>query len=110
MNNLNAYVGKPYSELNCWNLIIAVYADVYHIELPKLPIKTEQKNYWREILCGSELPGDLLLFRITELKRHVGLVIGGGKMIHSDETAGVVVERYTGNLWNNRLTSIYRHK
>ena len=109
MNHLNIYVGLSYDELDCWALVRSVYKDIYHVELPKLPIETEQKNHWREVLPGSELQGDLLLFRIAELKRHVGLVIGDGRMIHSDENAGVVIEKYTGPIWNNRLTKIYRH-
>ena len=110
MNNLNEYVGKSYDELDCWSLVRRIYKDVYHIALPKLPIETEQKNHWREVPPGSELQGDLLLFRIAELKRHVGLVVGEGRMIHSDETTGVVIEKYTGPLWDHRLKKIYRHE
>ena len=108
--DVSGYVGTPYSELNCWGLVREIYAKHLNLALAPLPVQTTEKNNWIEIPRGEERVGDLVLFRISALKRHVGIVIGGGLMIHSDENLGVVIERYKRDLWKSTLQSIYRHK
>jgi len=106
--NLSRYIGLPYSDLDCWALVRAVYRDEFNIQLPELPIQMEEKYNWIEVEPGSERPGDLLLFRMKKLKRHVALVVGDGRMLHSDEENGVVAERYRRDMWKTRLQTIYR--
>ena len=110
MKHFAKYIGLDYDELDCWKLVRKIYADEYGIEIPKLPIETQEAHNWNIIELSAEEEGDLLVFRIKELKRHVGIVISDGRMIHSDNVAGVVVERYTGQKWNQRLQRLYRHK
>ena len=109
MKNLINYIGTPYSEMSCWNLVRVIYKESLHIELPALPIQERERHNWTQVKAGSELDGDLILFRMRELKRHVGIVIGDRKMIHSDEKLGVVVERYSTDQWMNKLEKIYRY-
>lgn len=110
MKHFAKYIGLPYSELDCWGLVRKIYADEYGIEIPKLPIETQEAHNWNKVVLNAETEGDLLVFRIDELKRHVGIVIADGRMIHSHQDVGVVVERYTGAAWKHRLQKIYRHK
>ena len=110
MKHFAKYIGLSYDELDCWALVRAIYKNEYNIEIPKLPIETQEAHNWNLIELNAEEEGDLLVFRVDELKRHVGIVIADGRMIHSDNDAGVVVERYLGTMWKCRLSKIYRHK
>ena len=109
MKNLIQYIGTPYEELDCWGLVRTVYGEQLHIELPALPIQEQERHNWSQVKPGKELSGDLILFRIRELKRHVGIIIGDQKMIHADEKLGVVVERYNADPWQHKIERIYRH-
>lgn len=115
VHDIIKYIGMSYSEINCWELVRKIYSEQLSIALPQLPIEAREMNNWMPVKSGHEMEGDLLIFRMKELKRHVAMVVGDGRMIHSDEKAGVVVEPYTGSgrytqQWQNRLQKIYRHK
>ena len=110
MRNTSKYVGTPYGEMDCWKLVCTIYKEEFDILLDPLPIQTKEREFWEEVTPSKEQAGDLLVFRMAELKRHVGIVLGGGRMIHSDEAHGVVTELYRRDIWNSRLQTIYRHK
>ena len=108
MIDVNEYIGTPYTELNCWGLVQKFYADNLNTIIRAEPTDKAERMHWTPINPGTESIHDLLVFRIRENKRHVGICLGRGKMIHSDELAGVVIENYNSVIWKDRLQIIYR--
>ncbi len=110
MKSAHTYIGTPYDELNCWQLVRAIYRDEYNIDLPELPIESHERDNWERVELNAEKIGDLLLFQETVMKRHVGVVVGNQMMVHADRKLGTVAARYTSPQWKPKLQKIYRHK
>jgi len=56
-------------------------------------------------------PGDAILVHSADPRWHVGVVSGGGYMLHSTQDIGEVVrERYNSFPWQARLEGFYRWK
>ena len=55
-------------------------------------------------------PGDGILLYSDDPPWHLGVVAGGGYMIHSHPSCGVVRERYNAFPWQNRIEGFYKWK
>ncbi len=124
------YIGIPFARMgrtregcDCWGLLNLIYA-----ERLGGPLKPYEGNHWydgaKASLIGPDavryasgfkrVPvetaklGDGLLLRIRGFPIHVGLVLTDQFMIHTTDTAGVCIERYTSTLWKNRIVACYR--
>lgn len=53
-------------------------------------------------------PGDGILFESDDPPWHIGVVGGGGYMIHAHPSCGVARERYNTFPWQNRIRGFYR--
>lgn len=126
---VKAYIGLPFLEkgrdragLDCWGLIRLVYAEQLRVALPAwvegyadtrpgpdtaahLAACAES---FAEVPAGGERPGDILLFRTGPHLSHVGLCLGGGRMLHILEGIDSTVERYRSPRWLPRLAGAYR--
>jgi len=109
------YISIPYEEVDCWGLVQLVYKEVFDIELPGV---TEQRDLirsgeWIDVFSegnGIQVP-DVLLFKNTAIKKHVGIILTGDYMLHTESTCGTsVIERWTARYWKPRLMAIYRCK
>jgi len=116
--------GRDLSGWDCWGLCWYVARAEFGLELPVYSreyttpldyralrhlINTERTQSWREVPLGKERPGDVLVIRLRGQPIHVGLVIGGGRMLHCEASVGSVVESYEGPLWRNRIMGVYRY-
>ena len=53
--------------------------------------------------------GDILVFRMSSSQGHVGIALGGGRMIDASSNLGKVVERsHTTNYWQRYFLCAYR--
>lgn len=120
-------IGVPYKDdgrtldgLDCYGLLYLVYKSVYKVEVPSLTgvytgivdksdlsVMVESKHTIWSIVDKPQL-GDVLLFRVGR-KRHVGLWLGNGKMVHSVNNSSVCIEKYDNFYWKEKLIGIYRH-
>ena len=65
------------------------------------------KEQWER--TDNPQPGDGILIHSTRPKWHIGVVTGGGYMIHAHQDIGYVVrERYNAFPWHNRIEGFYR--
>ena len=123
------YIGAPYAPcgrgpaFDCWGLVRQVIGEVtgcwpadYSGQYtswkdPRLPaLLTHEAGCWQSITPGSERPCDVVLIDIGGLPRHVGLVIGGKRMLHIYRTSlQAVIERYDNPLWEQRIRGFYRY-
>ena len=105
------YVGIPYSEVNCWGLIVLVYKEIYQIELTGI---TEQRDliksgFWFEV--DDPRTPDVILFKESNVNRHVGLLLDNEYMMHADRSCdSVVIDRWVARNHKPRLEAIYRCK
>ncbi len=53
-------------------------------------------------------PGDGILLTSDDPPWHIGVVTGGGYMIHAHPACGVTRERYNAFPWQNRVRGFYR--
>ena len=129
--NLDDYVGLPWRErgrdrtgLDCWGLLRLVYAERMGVTLPSFSdayVTTEDGKAlsdlmdgnmtpWREIEPGQERPGDALLMSLAGHPQHVGVICGGGMVLHIERGTGSIVESYFGYRLRRRVVGFYRFK
>ncbi len=101
------YVGKHYLEVDCWQLAIHVYRDLWGIEIDPL-----QPRSWRKISVGEGQLGDLIEFREepTTGEKHVGIYLTPQDMVHSTHELGVVIERWNNPRWRSRVLHLWTYK
>lgn len=124
------YVGLPYTDrgrtrsgVDCWGLVRLVYAEQFGLILPSYDadydhsddvrrvgtlILREQQS-WRHIEKGKELPGDVIVMKLKRLPYHVGIVLGGGYMLHIERGAHCCKESYETILYKNGIDGFRRH-
>ncbi|MDG4795274.1 C40 family peptidase [Micromonospora sp. WMMD1082] len=93
-------LGDPYvwaaegpDSFDCSGLMWAAYRSAGHYQLPRISRDQYRATSSRSVPRTALLPGDLLFFASgsswTSI-HHVGMYIGGGKMIHAPTTGDVV--------------------
>jgi cell wall-associated NlpC family hydrolase len=128
------YVGLPYVEqgrdrigCDCWGLVALVQREVFDREVPAYEALTwphgsprsvteaigafaraEAAVTYDKVYGGTEVEGDIVLLRMRGQPLHVGVVLGGGMMLHTDETEGSCIETYKGMMFGNRVLGFYR--
>jgi cell wall-associated NlpC family hydrolase len=127
------YVGLPYKKLgrsrhgvDCWGLVRLVLVEQFGQDLPEYgevgeaPTQTRKAisdfivarrdEGWQEIPAGEEQPGDVALLRAFGVPFHVGVVLGGGLMLHAEAGADSCWDSYqTSFKWHDRVLGFYRH-
>jgi cell wall-associated NlpC family hydrolase len=64
---------------------------------------------WHAIGAGYEREGDGVLLRVQGQPIHVGVVAGGGFMLHIEAGIEACLERYGSPVWVNRRIGFFRH-
>lgn len=129
--NLDEFVGLPWldrgrdrSGLDCWGLLSIVYAERFGIELPSfrddymtvadgdavVALLEGRREGWTEISEGTEQAGDVLLMSVGGRPRHVGVVVGGERVLHIEPGAGSIIESYRSFRLRRRVLGFFRHQ
>ncbi|WP_019905717.1 NlpC/P60 family protein [Methylobacterium sp. 77] len=133
------YVGLPWRArgltregIACWGLARLVYAEQLGIEVPDYAAavsslteraevaavfaeNTSAAGPWVEVhAAGAQFEivqdFDILVFQRAGLTHHVGIAIGGGRMLHIDTDQDSCLVDFTTGRWASRLVGAYRHK
>lgn len=106
---LNDWIGTPYKfggrgpEFDCYGLVIAIYKEVFGVDLPdwldirELNLKANADRIEKVICSGTwterEHPqeGDFVVCYRTRMAHHLGLYFGGG-VIHCADGLGTIYE------------------
>lgn len=125
------YIGLPYARqgrtragLDCWGLVRLAYLehrgillplyegggvdDAERAEIAATLDRARAAAPWRRVAAAQAW--DVAVFARARLSGHVGIVIGGGEMLHAHTLHGVVIESYARPPWSGRLIGIYRHE
>lgn len=127
----NKYIRIPFKEhgrawdgADCWGLFCVVFKDELGINLnphlneypdtydkASLPriIGEESASKWVSVEPGDERPFDAVIFNIRGVPMHVGIVAGGGFMLHCERGSGTVFEQYNGRKWSHRIVGFCRY-
>jgi cell wall-associated NlpC family hydrolase len=120
MADFSAYVDLPYSpRLDCYGLVRKVLREVAGVALPdyRYPhdgdaragfveqLRQEVGAGWQQV--ERPRPLDVVLLNIDGQPRHVGLVVGRGRMLHTDSHGGRSrIERFDSGL--HQVAGFYR--
>lgn len=118
--NLIKYIGRPYQEYNCFDLVKEFYLDHYGLDLrnyfddKNIPdratveclISTNKGDFL--LVDGEPEFGDLIVIKLFGYSCHIGVYIGEGSFIHSIRGPGSCIEPTKKYL---KITEgYYRHK
>lgn len=118
-----AVKGRGNGYYDCWGLVHAYYTEVLGILVPSyvddydtpVDVKAlrlfleETRKQWIKIDLSDATEGDVIVFKICGLPRHIGILFGN-KMLHIMKGSQVTFEKYNTPYWNNRIYGVYRHE
>ena len=122
------YVGIPFEDkgrttlsVDCWGLVRLVYKIEKEIDLPSYDecydhtndvskIDSHIKNEWAMSWSHPDAPEsfDIIILKRRGVPMHVGIVTRPGFMLHCEQGAGTVHEKYTSMRWENKLMGFAR--
>jgi cell wall-associated NlpC family hydrolase len=100
--------GHSLDGCSCWGLVRLFYRTEMSIELPDIKNGASMGGVWYPV--ALPVLGDVLVFRVERIQRHVGIALDTTSMLHVDECKRSCIENFKGFTWNNRLLRIYRHR
>ena len=121
---MNHLIGKPFIDggrgpegYDCYGVLRAVYSE-HGVELPEINVSVyaaklaqgvidlEAASRWEKI-DSPEVPCAVLMRGSQGFADHIGVWIGGGKIIHTQINQGVIVQRRHD--LKNRIKGFYRY-
>lgn len=124
--NFDKYIGLPYVDRGCWELVRLVYREMLSINLPDYAAEyakisedareelrdliVNNRSAWASVSAGNERSGDAVLFRMLGQPSHIGVVTASGFFLHVRAGQLSCVEPYRSPKWLPRLDGFYRHE
>lgn len=122
-NWVNNYIGTEYVKngrniktgFDCWGLVLCVYRDVFHVELPDFSYTPTIFGYLDAVEYGLNLvynvsapvTGDIVLMRIKNAPIHTGLYVAPERVLHCyNANVGTVLDKL--KMWQNQIVGFYR--
>jgi cell wall-associated NlpC family hydrolase len=120
---VNAYIGLPFIEYNCYNLTRMVYADQLNIDLPDLDeeysnsfdVKSIARLYMREMEANwekIEVPvfGCMAVFRVRGVLWHCGIIVNNRFMLHTqNKNINSCLELFDNINWKVKTVGFYSY-
>lgn len=120
-NKYIKYIGIPFQQLDCFNLVKLIYKEVYDKYILSTKVKHNQSDLINQSYLGevdnwievkTPLEGDIVAIRLDSnyphLVTHFGVMINDKQMIHTTEKTNCVVENITK--YYKLVAGFYRHK
>jgi len=115
------YVGLPFTEYDCYGLVVHVYAE-HGITIPTFDIGTQETkrtylNFLKEISKNWERVEDLKVLDIIamaylpqhpDIVQHFGIYIGEGKILHTLNKTHAHIVKITDPTIEPTIKGIYR--
>lgn len=100
------YGGNNRSGVDCSGMVMQIYLKVTNVKLPRN--SAQQQRYCRKIKRKNLEEGDLVFFATGRDKKHVshvGIYIGGNRMIHASSSRGVIESNLDDNYYTRHYHS-----
>ena len=95
--------GTGVGGIDCSAFVQKTMSGAFNIHLPR---STAEQRYSGRSISKSDLqPGDLVFFRKNN---HVGVYIGGGKVVHASTSQGVTTSSLSESYWSRTYTQSRR--
>lgn len=115
------YIGTPYAEAHCWELVRRVYSDQRDIDLPaygeidaaklvevaRAMAGAQAAEIWTPVTHGETF--DVALLRGRSQVWHVGVMVGPRHMLHTERATNAVVVPLSHPLIAGRVTGYRRY-
>lgn len=111
-------VGVPYSDMNCWDIAVAFYKNVFNIDMRSIyDGPTPERSISKNIIYTNlgefdkvESPefGDIILLKILGIESHIAIYLGNDRMLHSSKSTGSVIDFVSR--WKKVIVGFYRVK
>lgn len=114
------YIGRPYEEYNCFDLVKEFYADFYKLDLKHYFEGTDvpDKNTIQSLIVTnkgdfvevSDRPhfGDIVVIRLYGVECHIGVCVNSKEFLHSLKKTGSSLDRL--ERYHRVIAGFYRHK
>lgn len=114
------YIGRDYGTYNCFDLVKEFYKDQFNLELSHyfegdVPARKQieslivsNKGDFVEISEKDKQFGDIVVIRLYGIECHMGVVIHGGRFLHSARNIGSLMDRL--ERYNKMIAGYYRHR
>lgn len=116
----NKYIGTPYAEMDCWNVVKTFYAEVLDVEIliagPDRPLEAKEagpmiqtlKGHFHEISKKDYQFGDILLLRLFGRPVHLGIYLSKTQILHTHKVTGCMIDRFSR--WEKMIEGCYRYE
>ncbi len=111
-------IGVPYSDKDCWGIVVDFYALVFGIRLQPYYSQVPTDRKVTEGLVYSARKdfhqvydpkfGDIVLMKMLGFESHIGVYLGKGKLLHTQEKTGCVIDSMVK--WEKIVIGFYRPK
>lgn len=110
--------GTDFDGCDCWGLVRLVYKEEYGLELPSFDYTSAEldnsdlidtsKPTIKAVEVKEPKEGDLVTMAYGGYEGHVGLVVSGGRVLHTCRAYGTVCEPLRGWGLRSRIRGFYR--
>jgi cell wall-associated NlpC family hydrolase len=125
--NIEKYIGIEFEDngrggkFDCWGLAMYFLKEEFGFDLPDLSeqyfnsndrfnipfvVDLEKPNW---LLVSKPNPGNVVLFNISGIPMHVGIVVSDTEMLHIAKGINSCIESFTSMKWKNRVEGFYAY-
>ena len=111
------FIGVPYEEKDCWQLVLLFYRLVFDINLVQYayedPFDKEEiasliiTHRDKFIPVSSPKFGDIIVLRVFGFPSHLGIYLNESQVLHTTDKTGSIVDQMSR--WKTRLEGFYRY-
>jgi cell wall-associated NlpC family hydrolase len=119
-SNYSSLVGTPYSEKDCWGIVVDFYQLVfgitlnsYYTEVPQSRDITKNLVYsnmgdFQKVEFKDKQFGDIFLIKLYGVESHIAICLGNETLLHTTLHSGCCIERLAR--WEKTIVGVYRVK
>lgn len=114
--NFRKYIGRPYEEYNCFDLVKEFYFDVFGVTLKNyfegdVPDRREVEsliiaNKGDFVKVADKKLGDIILLKLYGIECHMGVLISPSQFLHSAKNVGSILDRV--ERYSHVIGGVYR--
>lgn len=109
-------IGTPYSEKDCWGIVVEFYRLQFKIELNQYYQDIPKDRDASKAMVYSNIGdfysvsdrafGDIFLVKLYGVECHIAIYLGEGLMLHTTNHSGCVIDRVAR--WEKLIVGTYR--